>query len=483
MTTPVIRPWAALWSLIIGFFMLLLDSTIVSIANPAIMRGLDANINTVLWATSGYLLAFVVPLLITGRLGDRFGPRRIYLVGLVVFTAASLWCGLSGGIAELIIARVLQGFGAALMSPQTMAIITRIFPRETRGAAMGAWGATAGIATLAGPLLGGLLVDSVGWEWIFFINVPLGVLGFILTMRFVPKLPTNDHRFDILGVVLSGLGMFLLVFGIQEGETYNWGQIWGPVSVPALIIAGLVVLGLFIWWQAKNKNEPLLPLDLFKVRDFSVANISVTTLGFSIASFALPLIFFLQTAEGLTPTQSALIMAPMAVISGVLAPFVGKLVDRVGPKWIAATGLAGFGVGLLLYSIMLPMGLPVLFLLIPSAIMGIANSATFAPLSNAAMYDLPPQAAGAGSGFYNAARQIGSVLGAAAIAALIQSRLAAEVPGLGQGPLSPEQVEGYAHAMSQTILLPAIVVILGAVVALFFSGRRKATAQQAPAGH
>lgn len=471
-----VRPWAALWTLIIGFFMILLDSTIVTVANPAIMAGLHTDIGGVLWATSGYLLAFVVPLLVTGRLGDRFGPRRIYLVGLVIFTAASLWCGLSGSITELIIARVLQGFGASLMSPQTMAIITRIFPRETRGAAMGIWGATAGIATLVGPLLGGVLIDSVGWEWIFIINVPFGILGFILAMRFVPKLPTHAHSFDILGVVLSGLGMFLLVFGIQEGTTYHWGQIWGVISVPALIIGGILVLVVFVWWQAKNTREPLLPLALFRVRDFSVANLSVTALGFSIASFALPIILFLQLAEGFTPTQSALVLAPMAIVAGALAPAVGKLVDRVGPKWIAVFGLAVFGIGMLVFAFMLPMGLSVWWLIIPSVILGIGNSATFAPLSNAATYDLPPQSAGAGSGFYNAARQVGSVLGAAAVAMLIQSRLAAEVPGLGQGPLTPEQTEGYAHAMSQVLMLPAIVVLVGAVIALFFR-RRTVTAR------
>ncbi len=189
--------------------MILIDTTIVSVANPSIMEGLGTDINAVIWVTSAYLLAYAVPLLITGRLGDRFGPKKLYLTGLVVFTLASLWCGLSGDVETLIAARVLQGLGAALMTPQTMAVITRIFPPDRRGAAMGLWGATAGMATLVGPILGGVLVDSLGWEWIFFINVPVGIVGFVLAWRFVPALSTHPHKFDIPGVLLSAVGLFL----------------------------------------------------------------------------------------------------------------------------------------------------------------------------------------------------------------------------------------------------------------------------------
>jgi EmrB/QacA subfamily drug resistance transporter len=198
-----VNPWPALWALVLGFFMILVDSTIVSIANPTILRELHTDITAVLWVTSAYLLAYAVPLLITGRLGDRFGPKRIYLIGLVVFTLASLWCGLSDSIEMLILARVLQGLGAALMTPQTMAVITRIFAPDKRGAAMGLWGAVAGIATLVGPILGGVLVDSLGWEWIFFVNLPVGIVAFVLAWRLVPNLSTHPHRFDWLGVALS----------------------------------------------------------------------------------------------------------------------------------------------------------------------------------------------------------------------------------------------------------------------------------------
>eukprot|EP01133_Synstelium_polycarpum_P022603 gene22603-27113_t len=254
-----VNPWHALWALCIGFFMILVDSTIVAVANPAIMEDLGTDINKVVWVTSAYLLAYAVPLLVTGRLGDRFGPKNLYMIGLVLFTGASLWCGLSGSVEMLIVARAFQGLGAAMMTPQTMAVITRTFAPNKRGAAMGLWGAVAGVATLVGPLAGGVLVDNLGWEWIFIVNVPVGVIAFLLAWKLVPSLPTSEHKFDIPGVILSAAGMFLLVFGIQEGSS--------------LIGAGVVLLAVFVFYQSRNKNEPLLPLELFKDRNFSLANV------------------------------------------------------------------------------------------------------------------------------------------------------------------------------------------------------------------
>src|ERR1700710_1122388 len=266
---PDVNPWPALFALCIGFFMILVDTTIVSVATPAIIADLDAEVNSVVWVTSAYLLAYAVPVLITGRLGDRYGPKNLYLLGLTVFTLSSLWCGLTGSVEGLIVARVFQGGGAAMITPQTMAIITRIFPAERRGQAMALWGATAGVATLVGPILGGVLVDALGWEWIFFINVPVGVIGFALAWRLVPSLPTNNHRFDWIGVALSGIGMFLLVFGIQEGHQYDWSTtIW------AMIVVGLGLLVLFVLWQARNRQEPLVPLGLFRDRNYSLANVN-----------------------------------------------------------------------------------------------------------------------------------------------------------------------------------------------------------------
>ena len=477
------RPWPTLWALVIGFFMILIDTTIVSVANPKIMEGLHADINSVIWVTSAYLLAYAVPLLITGRLGDRFGPKNLYLAGLVVFTLASAWCGFSGDISQLILARVFQGLGASMMSPQTMAVITRIFPPDRRGQAMGLWGATAGVATLVGPVLGGVLVDSLGWEWIFFINVPIGVVAFVMAWRLVPTLQTHHHRFDILGVVLSAAGMFLLVFGLQEGQSYDWGEIVGPVSVWSLIIAGLVVLAGFVVWQALNtKGEPLLPLKLFRDRNFSLANAAITTVGFTVTSMSLPLVFYFQLVLGLTPTESALMLVPMAVITAGLAQPVGRLVDRINPRYIAFVGAILLATSLTWYAAIMTPDVGIGWLLLPSALMGIANSCVWAPISTTATRNLPQSQAGAGSGVYNTTRQVGSVLGSAAVGALMQVRLTAELSKTASarqefsGTLPDALHAGFSNAMAQSLLLPAALAVVCAVVVLFFAKPKQTVA-------
>ncbi|WP_082221164.1 DHA2 family efflux MFS transporter permease subunit [Luteipulveratus halotolerans] len=470
--------------------MILVDSTIVSVATPAIMQGLDSDINGVVWVTSAYLLAYAVPLLITGRLGDRFGPKNVYLVGLAVFTIASAWCGLTTSVGMLVAARVLQGLGGALLAPQTMAVITRIFPAERRGRAMGFWGAVAGMATLVGPVVGGFLIDHWGWEWIFFINVPVGIVGFVLAMRLVPRLPVHSHQFDLVGVGLSAVGMFLLVFGIQEGQTYDWGQIDGILSVPLLIVLGLLVLAAFVWWQARGVREPLVPLVLFADRNFSLANVAITSVGFAITAMAFPLMLYAQAVRGMSPTRSALLLAPMAVLTGVLAPFVGRLVDRMHPRVLAGFGLSCFAVAMVWLGAILREGTPVWQLLLPIVLLGVANGFMWSPLSVTATRTLPPQRAGAGAGVYNTTRQVGAVLGSAAIAALMESRLAAHLGAAGSGmgggaeggqQQLPEAVRaGFARAMGEAIYLPGIVICVGVVAALLFRNPHVRPAQDRP---
>ncbi len=469
------NPWHALWALCLGFFMILVDSTIVSVAIPSMMVGLDAGINEILWVTSAYLLAYAVPLLITGRLGDRFGPKALYQGGLVVFTVSSAWCGFSASIGMLIIARVFQGLGAAMMTPQTMTVITRTFPAHRRGTAMSIWGAVAGVAMLVGPILGGVLVDSLGWEWIFFINVPVGIVGLVLALKLVPRLPTHSHEFDGVGVVLSAVGMFLLVFGIQEGQTYDWGTIAGPISVWLLIAAGIVVLGAFVVWQARNRTEPLVPLGLFRDRNFSLANVGMAAVGFAITAMAFPMMLYAQKVLGLSPTQSALLMIPMAVIAGALARPVGTMVDRMHPRYLGGFGLAGMIVALVWLWLVMTPGRSIWELELPIALMGLASAFMWSPLSATAIRNLPMHAAGAGSGVYNTTRQIGAVLGSAGIAVFMEARLlhafgAAAAGGDYDkaGPLPPFLRAGFAAAMGESLLLPAGVLVIGLVaVALF----------------
>lgn len=481
-------PWPALFALCLGFFMILVDSTIVSVATPAIIDAFAADVNDVVWVTSAYLLAYAVPVLITGRLGDRFGPKRLYLAGLTVFTLASLWCGLTGSISGLILARVVQGLGASMMTPQTMAIITRIFPAARRGRAMALWGATAGVATLVGPIVGGLLVDAAGWEWIFFINVPVGLLAFGLAWRLVPRLETHQHRFDWLGVALSGSGMFLLAFGIQEGHQFDWGTITGQVTVWRMIVAGIVVLVLFVLWQARNRQEPLVPLSLFSDRNFSLANVAITTMGFSITAMAIPLMLYAQVVRGLSPTRSALLLVPMALLTLALAPVVGRLTDRVHPRYLTTFGFASIIGSLVWLAAVMTPGSAVWELLLPMALLGLGNAFVWSPNSATANRNLPMHRAGAGAGVYNATRQIGAVLGSAGIAVLMDARLAAH--GLPTG-FAPEQGLGavpdavrtpFSEAMAQSMLLPAGVLVVGFLAVLFFERPRHAGWAGSPTG-
>lgn len=474
-----IRPWPALWTLVLGFFMILVDSTIVSVANPTIMRSLDTTMVMTLWATSAYLLAYAVPLLITGRLGDRFGPRRVYLIGLSMFTIASLLCGLAPSIEMLIAARALQGLGASFMSPQTMAVITRIFAPNERGSAMAIWGVTAGVAMLVGPILGGFLIGVAGWEWIFFINIPVGIIGFFLALKFVPVLPTNAHRVDLVGVVLSAIGTFLIVFGIQEGDTYAWGPIWGPITVWMLIVAGILVLGVFLLLQARERKEPLLPLQIFRDRNFGIGSLTITLIAVATTGMSLPLMFFLQKVVGLTPAESAFLLLPMAVTSIGLAHPIGKLVDARDSRRIATLGIALHAAGLLLYLPMMNEHTPIWVMYLPGFVLGAANAMIWGPLASITTFNLPRKFAGAGSGVYNTTRQLGAVLGSAGMAMLMSSRLNELLGSSEWDEVPPELRAGYAEAMVDAVWLPIIALFLGAMVTLFFAPRPKSPASTA----
>ncbi len=483
-----INPWHALWAMMVGFFMILLDSTIVAVANPSIMVNLGTGYDTVIWVTSAYLLAYAVPLLVAGRLGDRFGPKNLYLCGLAIFTAASLWCGLSGTIGMLITARVAQGIGAAVMSPQTLSVITRIFPPERRGVAMSVWGATAGVATLVGPLAGGVLVDAMGWAWIFFVNVPIGLIGLGLAVWLVPELPTNNHRFDLIGVGLSGAGMFLIVFSLQEGQSSHWAPwIW------AVLVAGIGLMTAFVYWQSISPHEPLIPLDIFRDRDFSLCNAAAVVIAFAATAMILPLMFYAQSVCGLSPTRSALLTAPMAITSGVLAPIAGRLVDRTHPRPVVGFGFSCLAIGLTWLSIVMTPSTPIWQLVLPFFALGAAMAFIWAPLTATATRSLPLRFAGASSGVFNATRQVGAVLGSAGMASFMTSRIAGALGpmsdggsgppgGPGAGLKMPEFLhEPFAAAMSQSMLLPAFVALFGIGAALFLVGGTSA-AGDAPSG-
>ena len=449
-------PWSILPPLCLGFFMIMVDTTIVNIAVPTLQEAFDASLVTVGWVNSAYLLTFAVLLLVTGRLGDRFGPRPVFMIGLVVFTLASLACGLAGSVGMLIAARAVQGIGGALMTPQTMAMITRVFPAQKRGAALGIWGSVAGVATITGPVLGGVLVETVGWEWIFYVNIPVGAIALWLSVRALPTLPTQARTFDGLGVVLSIVGLGLLVFGLQEGAAYDWGTIVGPISVPLVLGVGLVVSVAFVLWQRHRGDDALLPLRLFVRRNFALANVAGAAVSFAMTGIFFPFTLYLQQVLGLSPLHAALVGLPGSLISGVVAPFAGRLSDKVAAKWVVFSGFAVLAVSIGVLATQVQPDVAVWRLVVPMLGFGVGTGLVFSPLSNLATTGLDQRTAGAGAGAFNTTRQIGGVIGSAVVVATLTSRLASTIPAAARdaaadlpAELREPFVEGFRRAASQ----------------------------------
>ncbi len=452
------NPWLVLIVLCLGFFMILLDTTIVNIAIPDMIDELHATLDQILWVINAYILAYAVLLITAGRLGDLFGPKRLFIIGLIVFTLASAACGLAQTPNQLILFRVVQGVGGALLTPQTLSLLTIIFPPAKRGAAFGIWGAVAGVATIAGPTLGGWLVTYYSWRWIFFVNIPVGIITLILAFVLMPDITMNvRHKLDWLGTALATLGLFLVCFGLIEGQPHDWGEVWGPITIPMVIVAGVVVLAIFMWQQYKQREEePLVPFAIFRDRNYSLMNLVVAAISFGMLGLFLPLVIYLQSVLGLTALQAGLTLAPMSLISMFVAPVAGRLSDRFGGKWILFTGLSLWTVGL---SILLASVHPdsSRWHLLPGLLIaGFGLGMTFAPLQTIAMLNVAPQVAGAASGMITTTRQLGAVIGSAAVGALLQAQLSDQLreTATANSTALPEQfrgqfVEGFSNAAAK----------------------------------
>ncbi|MFI5932099.1 DHA2 family efflux MFS transporter permease subunit [Actinoplanes sp. NPDC051494] len=439
-------PWSVLGILCAGFFMTLLDTSIVNVAVPAVQAGLGAGFDEVLWVVNAYLLALAVPMIAAGRLGDRFGPKRLYLAGLVLFTVASGLCGAATTVHELIAARALAGVGAAVLGPQTFAFITMLFPPDRRGTALGVWGMVAALSTVTGPLLGGVLVDSLGWRWIFLVNLPIGAVVVVLTLIHAPDpRPGAHHRFDLPGTVLICLALLAISFGLLEGERYDWGTVAGPVTIPLVLAAGVLLLAAFVALQRVADREPLIPARLFADRNFTVATVVMACFGFAMIGLALPLTIYLQTVLGMAPSRAGTVLAVASLASGVASPIVGRLSDRIGAKPLVVLGLTGYATGLTGVASQAGAGANP-WRLVPFLIVtGLGIGCVFVLMAGLAVRDLDPGLAGAASGVFNTTRQIGSVLGSAAIGALLQNRLAAHPDAAG--------------ALRETTILPVAVTV------------------------
>lgn len=458
------RPWPALAVLCLANFLILLDTTIVNTALPAIQVHLSAGIDQALWVLNGYLLAFAALLIVFSRLGDLVGPRTVFVAGLGAFTAASVGCALSHSAGALVVARVLQGVGAAALLPQALVLISAIFPAERRGAAFGIFTAVAGIASVSGPTVGGLMVTELGWQSIFYLNLPVGLAGIVLALRLVPDLrPGRRHRFDLVGVLLAGTGLVGLTYGLVEGERWHWGRVRGPVSIPAVLAVAVLLLVAFVLWERRHP-EPLIPLALFGNRNFSLA--TAITLITSFALFGLLLVFVLetQTVLGMSPLMFGVTGLPWTLTLSAVAPVAGRLADRVGGRVLLVGGLLCYGLGVLGVAAVTSATATAATFALPLVVVGIGTGMTFAPATTEAMRDIPPRQVGAASGVLNTARQVGAALGAAVIGAVLQQRLTAGA--------------GFVAAARLSFVVVAAVVLVGGLLA---AGMRRTRPAPVPA--
>jgi EmrB/QacA subfamily drug resistance transporter len=418
-------PWLALAVLALGLFMTLLDLTIVNVAIPSIVDDLHASLDQILWVLNGYSLMYAVLLITSGRLGDIFGPRNMFMAGVVVFTVASALSGLAQDPTQLILARGAQGLGAAILAPQGLPIMTTIFPPERRGGVFAIYGGLAGLAVLAGPIVGGFIVTNFGWRWIFYVNLPVGLLIVALALALVPDLrPGRRHRLDFVGVALATVGLFGVIFGLIEGQRYNWGSVSAGITIPEIIAAGVAVLAVFfiIQWRRQDQ-EPLLSFAVFKDRNYTLMTVVLMAMGFAMVGVFLPVTIYFQSVLGLSAFDAGIAMAPMALTMMLFSGVVAPLAARFG-KYILMIGLTLFAIGMAYIAWRVQVDSNRWAFVPGLAVGGLGLAGVWTPVYSLATRDLQPRLAGVASGVLSTVQELGTVIGSAAIGAVLQNRLA-----------------------------------------------------------
>ncbi len=433
-------PWAALLVLCLANFLILLDTSVVNTAAPAMMASLGADIDDILWVLNGYLIALSSLLIFFGRLGDLLGPRTVFVAGLAAFTTASVLCGLSSSIGMLIASRVLQGIGAAALLPQALTLISLLFPPDRRGAAFGIFTAVAGVAAVSGPTLGGLVVTELGWQWIFLFNLPIGFAGIMLGSYLVPHLdPKRPKAFDLVGVILATFGLGGIVYSIIESRP--WAAV---IAIPMIL--------LFVLWELRHP-EPLIPLTLFRNRNFSVGTVITLITSFSLYGFLLVFVIETQTLLGMSPLASGLAALPWTLTLSAVAPAAGRLTDRIGGRVLLTAGLGIYALGVV------GMIAARAEFVVPLILIGIGMGAAIAPTTTEAMRHITPAQAGAASGVLNTARQVGAAIGAAVIGVVLQRGFPTIGPALG---IAPQQ--GFP-AIDPALEVVVAVLLVGSALA------------------
>ncbi|MFV2011715.1 MULTISPECIES: DHA2 family efflux MFS transporter permease subunit [unclassified Micromonospora] len=414
------NPWAVLAVLSLAYFLTQLDVAVLAVAVPSIMADLDASADQVVWSLSAYIFLLAMALITAGRLGDLHGRRRIFLLGVAVFTVASVAAGLAQGPGQLIAARAVQGLGAALLTPQTLALLMEAFPPDRRGTAFGIRGAVGGIAAISGPAAGGVLVSTLDWRWIFWLNLPLGLLMLVVGRLVLPEVAQRvRRRLDVPGVVLASAALFCLAFGISQGERYGWNAgIWATLGGSGLFVAA------FLTQQRRRQDrEPLVPFALFRRRNFPLMNgFSLTTSG-TVIGLVLVLSLYFQQALGLDAWAAGLMIVPASLFSTLLDPVAGRLADRVQGRYLLLVGAVATVAGMAWAAIEMRDGATWTAFVAPMCVIGVGNAFLFTPLAVVALSDVEQQQAGAASGVLITSLQIGSMLGAAAVGTLLHSQI------------------------------------------------------------
>jgi EmrB/QacA subfamily drug resistance transporter len=423
---PQKNPWLVLMVFSLGLFMTLLDLTIVNIAIPSIVDDLKAPLDGILWMLNAYSLVYAVLLITSARLGDMFGPRQLFVAGVATFTVASGLSGLAQDPTQLILARAAQGLGAALIAPQGLPMITSLFAPEKRGGVFAIFGILAGLAVVLGPTLGGLIVTHLGWRWIFYVNIPIGVALVAAAFTLVPDLRLGrSHRMDLVGVALASAGLLLVVFGLIEGQRFEWGIVAGFVTIPEIIVAGLVLLGAFMAYERRVQDrEPLLPFAVFTDRNFTLMVFVLMAMGFAMLGVFLPLTIYFQAVLGYDALTAGLTLAPMPLAMMFASGFVASQVQKLGPKPFLFAGLTLFTIALGFIAWTVKADGDRWALLPGFILMGIGMSGVWTPVYDLATRDLRPELAGTASGVLNTMQEIGTVIASAAIGAVLQNQLA-----------------------------------------------------------
>jgi EmrB/QacA subfamily drug resistance transporter len=457
MLAPENRKWWTLVAVSFGLFMIMLDNTVVNVALPSMQKSLGISASELEWVVVAYALTFATFMLTGGKLADLLGRRLLFTVGLVIFTGASLACGLANSAGFLIGARMVQGVGAAVMNPATLGIITATFPPKQRGTAIGIWAGVSAMALAIGPMVGGLLTEKVDWSWIFFINVPIGVAGILMARWAIDESRDTSHeqRLDLPGLVSSAIGLFALTYALIEANNYGWtsGRILALFGIAAVALATFVVLEL-------KQRLPMLDLSLFRNRTFSGANFAMLLVALAMFGIFFYNSLFIQNILGYSAIEAGASFLPMTILIILIAPWAGRWSDRIGPRWLIGGGLILVSLCLILFAQLDASS--TFWNILPGLIVGgVGMALTMTPTTAAAMGSVPIDKAGVGSAVLNSARQVGGSLGIAIMGAVVASQI-----HVAANPRNPVFVEQFLDGYHEALYVAAAIALAGALVAV-----------------